>query len=239
LNARRQFSRNLTAVQRPDLAEKVKRGEINPAQASYIARHSVLAKLPEDFCDSFADLARVPKAPLKHRQKFQHELFIIIHDAWEKQENLDAFVSLTTDRAFHTAIKHLKAAKQALAQLNEVDRELLFLPIAEIEQGIEMFFESLGADLPKATPRRRGRPTGVVKHEPFRNFVWELLEITCAAGGNLSLEKNIGRGTLIDAINRLEEYLPSNFVPTRLAAPTLQRIKTSFRKHQEKRKAPK
>jgi hypothetical protein len=238
MNIRRPRSHNLTAVRRSDLVEKVQRGELDPAQATQIARHEVLSHMPSDFYSLLADLAKVPEEPPGRRQWFQRQLFNIIHDAWDKQENMDALAALTKDRAYADVIKHLRSAKQALAQLSKIDREVLWFPIAEIESGIDRFLDMHGADSPKPGPRRRGRPKGNVKYSPFRNLVWDLLELTWVTGGNLSLEKNVGRGTLIDAIGRLSQYLPSDLAPQKLSAPTLQRIKTEFQKQFRERKRP-
>ena len=61
----------------------------------------------------------------------------------------------------------------------------------------------------------------------FQNFVLDLLIHTTAAEGRLSLEKNIGTGRLIEAIQMLTPYLPDGFVAERLSMSTLQRLKDS------------
>jgi hypothetical protein len=82
-------------------------------------------------------------------------------------------------------------------------------------------FSSQLPDSPSA-----GRKSGTVKNWMFQNFVRDLVDATSVAGGKLTLEKNIGVGSLFKAIDILKPYLPDNFVPTkRLSASTLQRIK--------------
>ena len=70
-----------------------------------------------------------------------------------------------------------------------------------------------------------GRRSGTVKNWIFQNFVRDLLISATEASGRLTLEKNIGRGTLIEAIKILEPYLPTSLVPRPLPVSTLQRIK--------------
>jgi hypothetical protein len=106
----------------------------------------------------------------------------------------------------------------------------------QIKQGIDRFLDFSGADAPKPQPRRRCRPKGEVKHAILRRLVLELLAVAWFTGGNLNLEKNIGRGTLIEAIDQLERFLPDGAVPRPLPLATLQRIKTDFQKGTKDRK---
>ena len=76
-----------------------------------------------------------------------------------------------------------------------------------------------------AQPRRRGRRKGGVKDHIFQNFVCDLLISTKTADGDLTLEKNIGVGTLIKGIKTLAPYLHVGLVPKRLPTSTLQRLK--------------
>lgn len=70
-----------------------------------------------------------------------------------------------------------------------------------------------------------GRRSGTVKHWVFQNFVSELSISTSVAGGRLKLQKNIGKGSLIEAIKMLASHLPAGFVPAPLPGSTLQRLK--------------
>ena len=65
-----------------------------------------------------------------------------------------------------------------------------------------------------------------MKDSIFQNFVCALLIFTKRARGRFTLEKNIGIGTLIEAIEMLAPHLPDGFVPEHLPASTLQRLKT-------------
>ena len=79
----------------------------------------------------------------------------------------------------------------------------------------------------KSGPHKRGRRTGDVKDLSFRQFVHYLLVVTEEwCGGNLTLDKNYEKGTLIDAIKLLAPYLPARVVPNILPLQTIQRVKT-------------
>jgi len=68
-----------------------------------------------------------------------------------------------------------------------------------------------------------------VKDWPFRDFVSDLVMHTRAAGGKLTLEKNIGTGTLIQALDMLAPHLPRWFVPRCPPHSTLQRVMTEVK----------
>jgi hypothetical protein len=60
----------------------------------------------------------------------------------------------------------------------------------------------------------RGRPVGATGSGMGRDyFIMRLEFATLAAGGKLSLDKNARKGTLIDALELLRDYLPDGFVP--------------------------
>jgi hypothetical protein len=194
--------------------------------------------MPQDFFPSFADLAKVPKIP-GCRDWFQRQVYNVIHDAWEEQEKLDTLDILTKDDAYADTIEKLKSARHALARLKStLSTDGLWLATNEIQRGIDRFLDFSGANTPKPRPRRRGRPKGEVKHPILRRLVLDLLDVAWFTGGNLSLEKNIGQGTLIEAIDRLERFLPDGAVPRPLPLATLQRIKTDFQKSTKDRKRP-
>jgi hypothetical protein len=80
-------------------------------------------------------------------------------------------------------------------------------------------------------PRARvGRRPGTVKDPNFQEFVSQILILTQFKGKGLTLEKNIGTGTVIEAIDALARYLPPGFVPAPLPIQTLQRVKADCSK---------
>lgn len=79
-------------------------------------------------------------------------------------------------------------------------------------------------------PRKRGkspggRRPGSIKRSIFQDFVFELWLSTKTAGGKLSFERYPARGSVTTALKKLTEYLPGDFVPKALPAPTLQKLR--------------
>lgn len=64
-------------------------------------------------------------------------------------------------------------------------------------------------------------------------FVKGLLTSVDEAGGTLTLDKNLGEGTLIEALSVLKPYLPQEFRITEVSPSTLQRWKTDWTKSQQ------
>jgi hypothetical protein len=47
------------------------------------------------------------------------------------------------------------------------------------------------------------------------------VQLCRSLGGRLTLNKNVGTGTLVDALHLLQPYLPPNFIPNALPMSTL------------------
>jgi hypothetical protein len=216
-----------TSVKRADLAELVRRGEMSPEQARHHAVADVLKRMPFGIMESLAVLARVPERP-RERRWFRRVVLDVLFDIWEMQEDVDESVILREDKSFSTAVDILKSARQAIAKLGKSFRAAYWMPILNVEDSIDRFLEIVGEAEP-IRPRRRGRPKGKVKNRASHEFALRLLKCASLAGGNLSLEKNIPQGTLIEAIKLLRPYLPHGFTD-KLSPSTLQRIKTSHQK---------
>ena len=97
--------------------------------------------------------------------------------------------------------------------------------LGSFEQFLFYVGENPGPDPLPQSPRR-GRRSGSVGNRAFVALVRSLLIRVKRAGGRLTLEKNAGQGTLIDAIRLLEAYAPPGVVPKVLPHSTLQRIKS-------------
>jgi hypothetical protein len=83
----------------------------------------------------------------------------------------------------------------------------------------------------RAAPRnKRGRRKGAVKDLNFEQFIRDILTCTAVAEGELTLDKNFNRGTLLDALNILRSYLPKGLMPNVLPLGTIQKIKTRHAK---------
>jgi hypothetical protein len=164
-----------------------------------------------------ADLARVPDAA---RERFFYAVFCAICDAWDEADVQKAASELP--EALSHAIDALRSAKQALADLDQGQREELWWPIDEIEKGIDRFFEEvLGATEP-AHPRkhRRGRPPRRVSNLIFKNFVGRLFIATQGNGGRLT------QGTMRKALGIFRHHLPVGVIANVPSGSDLKRIKS-------------
>jgi hypothetical protein len=92
-----------------------------------------------------------------------------------------------------------------------------------------LFSILVGKSPPKAPDRNPGARSRTVKDVISQNFVRDLLIDADQPGGTPTIEKNIGRGSLIDAIKLLTEHLPEGVAPEKLSWSTLQRIKSRYR----------
>jgi hypothetical protein len=75
-----------------------------------------------------------------------------------------------------------------------------------------------------------GRPTrdsdqGVLRVSSLTKLTLRLLWDVREAGGHLTIDKNAGRGALIEALNLLRQYMPPNHIPNQLPYSTLAGIK--------------
>jgi hypothetical protein len=187
-------------------------------------------------------LAKLARVPDENRDGFWLAVFGAVLDAWEHDAGREWAVSLKQNEMLSRAIVALRAARQALAELDEECKKVMWrgglaeaqfwghLPelTADIEQRIDSFFRWVREETEPPRPRahRRGRRPGTVKNPRFRVFLRKLRSAAKASGGTLGLQKNIakGKGPLLDAIKIVAPHLPDGFVPERLSASTLQRI---------------
>jgi hypothetical protein len=99
-----------------------------------------------------------------------------------------------------------------------------------IERIDELFLEAdqWARRSPRARPR--GRPAKGSLAFSFHLFTLELLWDVRAAGGRLTLDKNMATGTLLEALRLLRPYLPPGFVPIALPLSTLAGLKALDKK---------
>jgi hypothetical protein len=205
-----------------------------------LAERLVSALLRIDMPSKLAELARVPE---ENRDGFFLAVFEAVIEAWEHNANRQIAASLNQNEVLSRATDALRAARQALVDLNEegdwkvVSNELGGLVEAQfwrrlpqltarIEQEMDRFFEWTVEETEPPRPRvhQRGRRPGTAKNRRFRVFVWTLTEAAKHYGGRLGLQKNIRKGALLEAIKIVAPHLPDGFVPKSLSASTLQRI---------------
>jgi hypothetical protein len=203
----------------------------------WLAERVVSALLRIDMPLRLAELARVPE---ENRDGFWLAVFGAVLDAWEHDDSRKMALALKQNEALSQAIDALRAARQALADLDEECKKVMWrgglseslfwseLPklTAEIEQRVDGFFAWVREETEPPRPRahREGRRPGTFKNRRFRVFLRKLRNAAKAYGGRLGLQKNIEKGPLLEAIEIVAPHLPDGFVPKRLSASTLQRI---------------
>jgi hypothetical protein len=187
----------------------------------------------------FAEIARLPDRDPFLWVAIRHTLIY----AWEANKSRKALIS---NKPLSRVVEALKSAQQALVDLDQEQRNALKRPIHIVENGINELLDSVfgrgqpGLDpIEPSQPRanQRGRRPGAVKNPAFQNFVRGLLHAAEVFDGKLTLEKNIEKGTLVEAINLFAPHLPVGFVPEHLSFSTLQRIKSKWSREMSERRA--
>jgi len=222
-----------TFAKRHDLNEKVYIGELSDI-ARRIAAHEVVARFCDEALPKLIELACVPKA---RRDGFWWAIGDALLDCLLTQGDIHANSELQKNESFARAVEALKSARKALAQMDESAREAFRGRILVVQEGIDEFLTAL--EEAKTEPKRplhsdplrqRGRPAGTVQNSASHDFVHKLSECASLNGGTFTLEKNIRRGTLIEALELLAPYLPKGVDPEKLHPSTLQRIMDAHRK---------
>jgi len=209
------------------------------ANGLHLAERLVAILLRIDMPLRLAELARVPE---ENRDGFLLAVFDAVIDVWEHDSSRKMAVSLNQNEVLSRATDALRAARQALADLDEeckkvgplgrgglVESQFWWnLPklTAAIEQEMDRFFEWTGeeTELPRPRAHRRGRRPGTVENPRFRVFIRKLRHAAKDHGGRLGLQKNTPKGALWEAVTIVAPHLPRGFVPKPLSASTLQRI---------------
>ena len=226
--------RDKTSAKRRDIVEKVRTGKPDPEDARRIAALDVVGRFSREAVPKLTDVARVPKA---YRDAFWWAVGDALFDCLLTQGDIHANSELQRNPSFTIAVDALKSARQALARIDEAARETFRRRISAVQEGIDEFLTAL-EDL-KTEPKQplrsetlgqRGRPAGTVKDRASQEFVYKLLECASLHGGTFSLEKNIRRGTLLEALKLLAPYFPEGVAPEKLSPSTLQRIVDAHRR---------
>jgi hypothetical protein len=79
---------------------------------------------------------------------------------------------------------------------------------------------------------KKGPRKGKMAESSRKVFIEELLDAAHGAGGKFRLNRRSGGGSLIEALDLLEPYLPPEFL-AKLSVPTLRRIRNSWLKNKE------
>jgi hypothetical protein len=211
--------------------------------------------LPDNTLRRLAEIGRVPLE--------QHEFFFeSVRGNVETACQLDGLgEGLSTKRgkglanaaiALYDALGNLNDSQRRLVEATLSDGKLIFDRISSdgvkgIEETIYQLSLLLCLLTGKSHPRfpdrlppspSRGRRSRSVKNPIAQNFISDLLISTTNAGGALTLEKNIGGGSLIDAVGLLAPYLPNRLALSHLSTSTLQRIKDACSRAQRSADKP-
>jgi hypothetical protein len=191
-----------------------------------VAERLVGALLRLDMPLQLAELARVPE---EKRERFLLALFSAVIDVWEHDSSRNMVAALKENEALSRATGVLRVARQALADLDDEYKKLRPRGLAEasvlgrlqevtseIEQGMVSFFTLMAEEIAPPRPRvhRRGRRPGTLENPRLRHFLRELRRAANAHGGRLGLQKNLEKGTLLEAIEIVAPHLPAGFVPS-------------------------
>jgi len=200
--------------------------------------------LSQDVALQIADLAKVPNHA---RECFCDCICGAAQEVWEWDRR---GTSSRPSEALIEAANAARTMKTALQALNENDREWLRKvmsqhiipasrhdPLRDPDWTVSVLADTFNAaigrrlfdDREVTSPRKRGRRRGDINDRTFQDFVRHLLLSVRLADGDLTLDKNFKKGTLIDALNILRPHLPKGVIPICLPS-TIQKIKTGFTK---------
>jgi hypothetical protein len=201
------------------------------------------SSVPDEVLLQLASLARVPA---DEREGFYDSVRDGVQTAWELDELANSGHAWKKSGTLVRAAKAALNLYEELANLKQKESDWV-QKILDQSQGLlgEKVSESRSAAHQLATllnlavgeppsvvvsrPHQAGRKSSAVKNPNLQNFVFQLLIYARTSGGNLSHEKNIGRGTLLPAVKLLVPYLPEGFEPNSLSMSTYQRLKKSLR----------
>jgi len=189
------------------------------------------------------DLARRAGVPNKHRASFCDIVWGGVQAVWDrdrrgKKPGPALVRAAEAARKLHKVLVNLSPDDRAWAGKLLAKSPWYRHWIPELSGTTYGLAHLLSTAQGKVPPRRqdkvldphvRGRRRGTVKDVEFRNFVVDLLVAAAETDGQLTLEKNLGTGSLIDALNILRPYLPKGIIPNVLPLGTLQTCKTNYR----------
>jgi hypothetical protein len=198
---------------------------------------------PDEVLLQLAGLARIPAENYKLFFELAREG---VQLAWETDELANSGRAWTKSASLVRAAKASLNLYEELGNLKQKERAWLqkilvqsqgFLgtELSEVRSAAYRLAALLNVAIGKppsavvSSPHQAGRKSSAVKNPNFQNFVFQLLIYASTCGGNLSLEKNIGKGTLLTALELLAPHLPDGFEPSTLSMSTYQRLKDSLR----------
>jgi hypothetical protein len=197
-------------------------------------------RLPWNEAFRIAKLARVTPSD---RELFRDCACGIAEGIWPSDQQA---VPAKPSPALIKAAKVLQALREAELRLGSQDRAWVKRILEREPSGFMLQFEDMAQTIWKldfifstatGTPMRshghgqlsnRGRKRGSVSNSAFQKLVQDLLLAAHVSGGELTLDKNFKKGSLIEALEILRSYLPPRLIPHALPFGTIQKIKTRF-----------
>jgi hypothetical protein len=207
-------------------------------------QNHIRAPMPDEL---FVQLARIARVTDTNLPRLRLGVRLTIDIAWALTERRRVRAEPGVVASLQQAAKTAQALHKALHSLNKgarvwlgacLDEDLDHMnmnpTLAEHEEIAGILAEACANALEAATRRRRrpyrGRPSGAVSNYPFRLFVSRLYRDIREAGGNLTLDKNRRRGTLVMSLRLLSPYLPRRFISEALPYSTMQKLKSNWTK---------
>jgi hypothetical protein len=218
-----------------------------------IAELARLAKIP---ADQEVPYCRWPYGRLVSRlpsclSAFEGRIYSLLRGARQTALFRAATRGWNDDRPIKEVERALRAAYAAVRALSEQQRGLFeqaadirlscneALEYASFPEGstliiLEALVEAsstMTGRSPTFAPRDgRGRPAGTVGDWQFRTVLGALWQATNECGGNLtfSCKGNEGYGTMVEALEILSPLLPTGFIPRKLPAKTIERVKATL-----------
>jgi hypothetical protein len=144
--------------------------------------------------------------------------------------DLSAIVSSLDQQALHALRDVYLRCRSKFGDLGHFEIPDWPLPnvISQITEFAELSSEAL---VVARTPRKRGRPhSGILSKfskelRSLSEFTLALLFAVRAGGGRLTLDKNTGTGTLVEALALLRPHVRPGLIPNNLPFSTLARVK--------------
>jgi hypothetical protein len=195
-------------------------------------------ELPTDVALRLADLAHVPP---EQREQFFDLVHWTVALAWMRDRRA---LGTTAGAALVRVAEAARTLHQELGKLDPIDRNWIerlwrrtpwykdwLLDVPEtVFRVAHMLSSAAGMSPPRATgvaapPHQKSDRDRTRKDVMFLDFVRRLKLVVSESGGELALDQNYDKGTLIDALDLLKPHLPKGVVPDRLPLGTLKKLK--------------
>jgi hypothetical protein len=196
--------------------------------------------LPPSEALRLADLAHVPTE--RHEQFFDYVHWTVAL-VWMRDRRA---VGTSAGAALVRVAKAARTLHKELSKLDPVDRKwverlwrrtpwykdwLRDFPEAVFRLA-HLFSSAVGMSPPRVTgvaasPYQKSDRWRTRKDVMFLDFVRRLRLVVSESGGELTLDQNYEKGTLLDALHILRPHLPNGVVPEKLPFGTLKKIKAN------------